>query len=391
VSGHHRQDAGVLLGGEIMSTVEERVSSARTNLILNSPFFGVLLLQMKMKEEKSLPTMATDGKSIIYNSDFVSKLTNLELRGVLVHEVYHCIMKHHFRLGDRNPKKANIAMDLAINPLIIEAGYTLPDGALIDPQYYNMNWERIYELLPDSAGEDGSGGGEGGIGDVLPAVGEDGGQPSEIDEVILDSSIIMAANAAKKAGKLPAGLEKLIEGILEPRVDWESILAQFVDSFAKADYSYRKLNRSMMQRGLVGPGLQSEEIGDALIVLDLSGSISNKEMSEQLAEVFGILDRYDVNLTLATADTNIYMVGQWERGDIPDPSDMVLRGGGGTSLARLNEWARENNLHPRFCIYMTDACVSDWGSEPDFPLLVGVLSSGSRDLVPSWAKVVDIL
>lgn len=375
-----------------MSTAEEKLSSARTNLILNSPFFGVLLLQMKMKEEKSLPTMATDGKSIIYNSDFVSKLTNLELRGVLVHEVYHCIMKHHFRLGDRNPKKANIAMDLAINPLIIEAGYTLPDGALIDPQYYNMNWERIYELLPDSAGEDGSGGGgEGGIGDVLPAVGEDGGQPSEIDEVILDSSIIMAANAAKKAGKLPAGLEKLIEGILEPRVDWESILAQFVDSFAKADYSYRKLNRSMMQRGLVGPGLQSEEIGDALIVLDLSGSISNKEMSEQLAEVFGILDRYDVNLTLATADTNIYMVGQWERGDIPDPTQMVFKGGGGTSLDHLNEWVRENNLHPRFCIYMTDACVSDWGSEPDFPLLVGVLSSGSRDLVPSWAKVVDIL
>jgi hypothetical protein len=70
---------------------------------------------------------------------------------------------------------------------------------------------------------------------------------------------------------------------------------------------------------------------------------------------------------------------------------MVFKGGGGTSLDHLNEWVRENNLHPRFCIYMTDACVSDWGSEPDFPLLVGVLSSGSRDLVPSWAKVVDIL
>ena len=240
-----------------MSTAEEKLSSARTNLILNAPFFGVLLLQMRMERDDSCQTMATDGKKIYYCENFVNSMSNLEVRGVLVHEVYHCIMKHHFRIGDRNHKKFNVACDYAINPLIKESGYTLPADHLDDHRYHGMPAEQIYTLLPDSK-EDDNGGNGNGIGGVLPAVGENGGPAGEIDEVILNSSISLAANAAKKAGKLPAGLEKLIENMLEPRVDWESVLACFIDSFGRSDYSYCKLNRSMMQRGLVGPGLQSE-------------------------------------------------------------------------------------------------------------------------------------
>lgn len=363
---------------------EAKLSSAKTNIIIHSPFFGFLLLQMKMERDDSVGTMATDGQKVLYNEAFVLSLSNPEVRGVLVHEAAHIFMKHHFRIKNRNPKKFNIAADLAINPLVKEWGYTLPEGHLDEYKYHGMSAEEIYALLPDnkSAGND--------IGGVLPAVGPDGGLATEVDESIFDSSVIMAANAAKKAGKLPAGLERLIGDILEPKADWETILAVFVDSMAQSDYSFRKLDRGMLQRGIIGPGLQSEEIGDALIVLDLSGSIGGDEVKEQLGEVFGILDRYDVNLTLATADTEVYMVGQWERGDIPDPSQLVLRGGGGTSLARLNEWVAENSIRPRFAIYFTDGYLSEWGEPTPFPLLTCILTGGSTHAVPDWTQIVNI-
>ena len=146
----------------------------------------------------------------------------------------------------------------------------------------------------------------------------------------------------------------------------------------------------MLQRGMIGPGLQSDEIGNALIVLDLSGSIGRTERSQQLGEIFGILDRYDVNLTLATADTEFYMVGQWDRGDLPDPAEMEFKGGGGTSLERLVPWVAENGLRPRFCVYLSDGFLDDWGEEPDFPVLVGILPGGTASYVPSWAQVIKI-
>ena len=217
--------------------------------------------------------------------------------------------------------------------------------------------------------------------------------PAEISqaEMEVNAKVMMAAAAAKKAGKLPAGIEAMIAEMTECKTDWEAILARFVDSYAKSDYSYRKFNRSMMQRGLIGPGLMSEELGEVLIVLDLSGSIGTDEQKEELGEVFGIIDRYDVSLTIASADTDIYMIGQWEKGDFPDPSQMVFRGGGGTSLNALVEWVGENNLRPRCCIYITDGFLDEFGEEPGFPLLVAVLPGGTTQYVPSWAEVVNVI
>ena len=122
------------------TTTERKLSRARTQLLLNQPFFGTLCLRLKL-EAGSLPTMATDGRRIVYNAEFVEELKPAELEGVLAHEVLHCALAHQCRRGQRDPELWNRAADLAINPILIANGLKLPTDALIDPAFNNLSAE----------------------------------------------------------------------------------------------------------------------------------------------------------------------------------------------------------------------------------------------------------
>src|SRR5215471_2030345 len=124
-----------------------KVSRARTQLLLNQPFFGTLCLRLKLVPLPSFPTMATDGRRIVYNPAFVEKLGPAELEGVLAHEVMHCALAHHCRRGERDAQLWNQATDYAVNPILINNGITLPKDALIDPAFADLGAEEIYARL----------------------------------------------------------------------------------------------------------------------------------------------------------------------------------------------------------------------------------------------------
>src|ERR1700733_5964141 len=139
-----------------------RIQKARTSLIRDHPFFGSLLFRLKGRESRSVQTMATDGVSLFYNPDFVETLNEATLAGTLAHEVMHPALHHHVRRSGRDPKLWNQACDYAINPLLVDAGLSLPDGVLIDDRFRGMSSEQIYNLLEsdsetgqDSSKEDG--------------------------------------------------------------------------------------------------------------------------------------------------------------------------------------------------------------------------------------------
>jgi predicted metal-dependent peptidase len=128
-------------------SIEQKLSRARTQLLLNQPFFGTLCLRLKLVPMPSFPTMATDGRRLAYNAAFVEKLTATELEGVLAHEVMHCALAHHCRRGDREAQLWNRAADYAVNPILIGNGMTLPKDALIDPSFADLSAEEIYARL----------------------------------------------------------------------------------------------------------------------------------------------------------------------------------------------------------------------------------------------------
>src|SRR5471032_2578883 len=134
------------------NALDRKLTRARTQLLLNQPFFGTLCLRLKLVAGE-LPTMATDGRRIVYDPAFVEELTPAELEAVLAHEVLHCALGHHCRRGERDPRLWNEAADLAINPILMGNGFTLPSGALLDPGFENLSAEEIYARLVEQSRE----------------------------------------------------------------------------------------------------------------------------------------------------------------------------------------------------------------------------------------------
>src|SRR6266581_7065450 len=103
-----------------------RMARGRTALLLDHPFFGALILRLKLVEADWLATMATDGASLFFNARFVAGRSDPELVGVLAHEVMHPALQHHTRRGDRDAELWNVACDYAINPILLKTGIRLP-------------------------------------------------------------------------------------------------------------------------------------------------------------------------------------------------------------------------------------------------------------------------
>jgi len=101
--------------------------------------------------DESVETMAVDGVHLFVAPSFLPKITEAELRGILVHEILHCAFLHHVRRGERDPELWNEAADYVINPTVIESGFKLPAGALLEGRFKGMGAEEVYSLLKAKA------------------------------------------------------------------------------------------------------------------------------------------------------------------------------------------------------------------------------------------------
>lgn len=269
----------------------DKIVQARANLILDEPFFGALALRLGLRPDPMCKTFWTDGQSLGFNPEYAVSLSVVEIQAVVCHEVLHNACGHPWRRGGRDPQKWNVAADYAINPIVVDAGMRLPDGVLLDPGYRGYAVEQIYPLLSDSLspeeqgqdqGQDGAGSPGGGqTGQPSPQEGKDFGCGEVRDAPIGDAealeaewhvATIQAAQAARAQGKLPAGLERIVDEIRRPKVDWKAALRRFVQQAATEDYSWQYPDPRYVAAGLYLPAVRSERMPSIGVAVDTSGS-----------------------------------------------------------------------------------------------------------------------
>jgi predicted metal-dependent peptidase len=124
---------------------EKRLVRARSILIQSESFLGFLSLNLLIVERPDVETAATDGAHFFYNAEYVLSLSDAELIWLWAHEVGHCMLSHHARLGDRDLGEANIAADIALNHVLDVAKLgKRPDGMWNEPEFAGMGFEEIY-------------------------------------------------------------------------------------------------------------------------------------------------------------------------------------------------------------------------------------------------------
>lgn len=182
---------------------------------------------------------------------------------------------------------------------------------------------------------------------------------------------VQAAKAAKSRGDAPGWVSAYLEDLAQPRVNWIAELRQFMQQVARADYSWRRPNPRYGDVYL--PRLHSEQMPPVVIAIDTSGSMWTQEILEQLGGELGAImgevkpERVDV----LYIDTRVTSVQQYEPGD-----DLRFepKGGGGTDFRPAFDWVEQQEDQPACLIYLTDMYGSFPKSEPDYPVLWGVLT-----------------
>jgi len=94
-----------------------------------------------------------------------------------------------------------------------------------------------------------------------------------------------AVSVARCQGKFPQCLARLINEALHPTVPWQEVLRNFFRDVAKDDYSWSRPNKRFLQYDIYVPSLVSPSLGEIVVALDTSGSITQKLLAEFLAEV----------------------------------------------------------------------------------------------------------
>ena len=368
--------------------IVEKLITARVGLLLKQPFFGNMATRMRLIDASDwCPTAATNGRDFMYNRDFVNKLDVKELEFLFGHEIGHCVFDHFGRVGNRDRKLSNIAQDYAVNQILVDEriGKKITLVQICqDNKYRGMAWEEIYDELYEKAEkismedllkmlgdtldqhineEEGVGAGQqkDKNGNPLPVLSKEEAQKIR-DEI--KEAMIQSAQAAG-AGKVPAGIMRMIKDLTEPKMNWREVLQMNIQSIIRNDYSFQRPNRKSQHCGAILPGMKNDQTVDVAIGIDMSGSIGEEDATIFLTEVKGIMDQYeDYAIDIWCFDTAIYNHKRYTHDDGDALLSYEPQGGGGTDFEVNWEHMKDNDLVPKKFIMFTDGYpCGGWGDE----------------------------
>jgi predicted metal-dependent peptidase len=193
-----------------------------------------------------------------------------------------------------------------------------------------------------------------------------------------------AAQRARQAGRMGESWLRTIDELLQPRLPWRQLLARFMMSVARDDYSFQRLSRR--EGDALLPRLASGEV-DLVIALDTSGSIGDEELAQFAAEVDALKGQIRARVTLHACDERLDARGPWtyqpwEPLMLPEK----LGGGGGTSFVPVFDWIAAEHLRPDLMLYFTDAEGEFPSTAPDYPVVWLVKGKGK---VP-WGERIQL-
>jgi predicted metal-dependent peptidase len=313
-------------------------------------FYSALLSMLDIIIDTDIPTAATNGLYIKFSPDFLDTLSNEEILGLIMHELEHVVNGHCdyelYKKQNLCPDKLNEAQDHYINLNLLAKKYQLPKSRLADAQYKGLSSMEIYHKLPKNGPKmDPS------LKDVIVSP-PDGMSPQEHAERVLNNVVksVIIAEQANDHGSVPGHLARELQDILSPKLPWQTILQQYLTEFIAEDYSMRRPNKRFMPDWYL-PTIQGEGLGHLVMGCDVSGSMSNEDISEIWNEYSYIFETLNpATAHIQTFDTRVHLDKTYECGDfIPE---FELKGGGGTDVQPLLDAIREED--PKFALIFTD-------------------------------------
>ena len=382
---------------------------ARAQLLIKHPFFASVILSTEFIPDETLPTACTDMVVVRYNPKFIETLSVEVAIFVMVHEIMHIILKHGLRRGNRKPIRWNKAADYAINQEAKDAGIEVWESCLIDAKYRGLTAEQIYDMLTQDAAKKNAGRKVGKTPNGKPSPGS-GGMPDDDDDIEdlgpmggdlddskmgdmtqqqanqisgrIDQAVAQAATMARAAGKMPANMTILVDGILNPPQPWEIILREFMTRVVQQSETWSRRNRRYVP---ILPTRYDVGMGELGIIGDTSASMLGDKIYNQLAAEINYSNEFvkPERVRVVWAD-----YAECSHEQVFEPGDEVRlepKGGGGPDMRLPLKYMEQ--FEPCVVLLVTD-CETPWPDEPTpYPLIV---CSTTKAKSPNWALRIDL-
>ena len=292
------------------------------------------------------------------------------------------ILYNHFnRKEDRQHKPFNITADCAINQQIerthLPKGCIFPDtlGKALKKKGFNieipnnLSAEQYYDLLPedpDSESEDseceGNGDGEGsedfydGLWKDNPMDNHDIWEESEGDELLKKdlTKRMIEKSTEKSRGNLPAELGIFMDiWSRKPQISWKKVLKN-IASNKKANKvsTIMRKSRRFPNRPEVR-GFKKDRDFVIVVVLDVSGSMSNDEIITGLNEIKEVATLTQSKVKIIQVDTEVHAVEDFE------PKKFKRSAGGGTEMLPAWRYIKENKVEMDCAILISDMYIEN--------------------------------
>jgi predicted metal-dependent peptidase len=365
------------------------------------PFYAALSRHIEKYPSNAIPTAGvcinpdSGTFELLYNPEFVEKLTDDEVMLLLKHEFMHLILDHVTgRMPDKSQMRMwNHATDLAINSEIFpkevkESIKNMYDMCLLpgkEGPYQNLPshqsadfyFDEIKKMVEEQKkngqgqgegegqGEGQSGGGQSQPGDgngsgfdSHEGWGEDGKNPipQEVRELAkerLRQAMSEAANEANRTGSWGSVSQSMRKDIMKritSKVDWKKVLRYFIKTSQKADKqnSVRKINHRFPY---IHAGKKTNRTAKIAIAIDQSGSVSDAMLMTFFAELDNLAELAEFTVIPfddGVAEDKIYV---WKKGQ-KKKAERVLCGG--TNFDAPTKYVNEKNYDGM--IVLTDMC-----------------------------------
>lgn len=401
----------------------DKIRAARISLLLKKPFFGIVATRLKLVEsnEEWNRTMATDGKNLYFNRKFTEKLSDANVQFIICHEILHCAFEHFLRENGRKRSYWNMATDYAINWILKRDGIgdvpgPIPElklgapgsdtGILLDEKYKDMNAEQIYDkLMQEKAKErnsldvhiyikdqqdnqSGQGSGQGSAMEMPSLSPAEAKQVRDaIKEAIIDA--VQNINSDRNAGSVPAEIARMVKDFLEPKINWRDLLASTIQSHVKTDVSFMRPCRKSWSNdaGAILPGRVPEETIRVACAIDVSGSISEKQVKDFLSEIHGIMQQYpSFEVSLWSFDTQCNAFAKFTQDNADELEEWTPIGGGGTHIAANWQYMKDMEVEADALIVFTDLEDSSQNNvDPDYIDTIWIIQNPwNKDIKPPF-------
>ena len=400
-----------------MSNSDALLRGIRTRLLISYPFFGSAVSDFNFAPDRNVKRFHSDGRSILYNDEFVEHSTPQELAYWLCREILHLTMDYGERKKHRSRILWALSAEYCVNSILAHEG--LDRGVRVRfhrRDFSGKSAEEIYSSLVRESIKSGN------LRDIEDLDGKIYGLETEPDFADIEQGLsgvakIMCLNYDDLSEilkeSLKRGMEygyykaKTLEMLSKARlsertlgrrgfsvdlpitaqsiesVRWDDILSEYAFN-DRESHSYRRFQRKYVSNGIFLPQ-RLHLFNNVIICIDVSASIGEVTLSTFFSDVLYLIGsrRQDISVRLIQIDakiqSDVFVTAASELSSI-----LRRKGFGGTDFKPLFDLLdQENNSEP--VVIFTDGRANFPETQPDGYDVIWV----TTDLKMPWGLNIE--